>query len=115
MKFLHLHNPLRRQFGGILLAAVAAGTLLPASGLSEAAETRDSASPVAAKIGPGKISKAQATQNALTALPGQVTDVTIEKKSGKNVWVIEIVAEKTGAETDVLVDMDSGIVIGMDN
>ena len=50
----------------------------------------------------------QATQAALQALPGKVTDVTIEKKRGKTVYVIEIVAEKDGAETDVLVDMDLG-------
>ena len=64
---------------------------------------------------PRKISKEQATQAALQALPGKVTDVTIEKKRGKTVYVIEIVAEKDGAETDVLVDMTSGAVLGMDH
>ena len=62
-----------------------------------------------------RISKEQATQAALQALPGKVTDVTIEKKRGKTVYVIEIVAEKDGAETDVLVDMVSGAVLGMDH
>ena len=62
-----------------------------------------------------KISKEQATQAALQALPGKVTDVTIEKKRGKTVYVIEIVSEKDGAETDVLIDMTSGAVLGMDH
>ena len=47
-------------------------------------------------------------------MPGKVTDTGIEKKRGKNVWVIEIVADKDGAEIDVLVDPDSGKVIGID-
>ena len=41
-----------------------------------------------------------------------MTDVTIEKKRGKNVYVIEVVADKDGAETDVLVDTDMGAVLG---
>jgi uncharacterized membrane protein YkoI len=65
-----------------------------------------------AKAKTPRITKEQAVKNALAAVPGDVTDVTIEKKRGKEVYVIEIVAEKNGVETDVLVDMDSGKVIG---
>jgi uncharacterized membrane protein YkoI len=61
-----------------------------------------------------RITKEQAVENAKAAVPGEVTDVTVEKKRGKQVWVVEIVAEKNGVETDVLVDMDSGKVIGME-
>jgi len=68
----------------------------------------------AAATAPAKISQEQATQAALAALPGEVTDVTIERKRGKMVYVIEIVAKKNGTETDVLVDMDSGKVLGME-
>jgi uncharacterized membrane protein YkoI len=96
-----------------LLISVTVGALLPVSMPARAAETRDGPVMVGNKV--GKITKEQATQSALAALPGEVTDVTVEKKRGKNVWVIEIVAAKTGAETDVLVDMDSGAVIGMDH
>ena len=71
--------------------------------------------PAAAKAASGKISQQQATQAALQALPGKVTDVTIEKKRGKNVYVIEIVADKDGEETDVLVDMTSGAVLGVEH
>ena len=60
------------------------------------------------------MSREQAVKAALAAVPGKVTDSGIEKKRGKNVWVIEIVADKDGAEIDVLVDLDSGKVIGMD-
>jgi uncharacterized membrane protein YkoI len=62
----------------------------------------------------GKISKEQASQSALQAVPGQVTDVTIERKLGKTVYVIEVIADKGGDETDVLVDMDSGKVLGIE-
>lgn len=61
-----------------------------------------------------RISKEQATQNALKVLPGKVTDVTMERKRGKTVWVIEIVADKDGEENDVLVDMDSGSVLAVE-
>jgi uncharacterized membrane protein YkoI len=59
-----------------------------------------------------KISKEQASQNALQAVPGKVTDVSVERKRDKNVYVVEIVAKKDGEETDVLIDMDSGKVLG---
>ena len=84
-------------------------------GSAFAAETAKSLVAAQGVNAPGaKISKEQATQAALQALPGKVTDVTIEKKLGKNVYVIEIVSEKDGEETDVLVDMNSGAILGMD-
>ena len=49
-----------------------------------------------------RITKEQASENALKVLPGKVTDVTQERKRGKTVWVIEIVADKDGSENDVL-------------
>jgi len=61
-----------------------------------------------------KISKEQASVNALQAMPGKVTDITIERKLGKNVYVVEIIADKGGDETDVLVDMDSGKILGIE-
>jgi uncharacterized membrane protein YkoI len=62
-----------------------------------------------------KITKEQASQSALQTVPGQVTDVTVERKRGKNVYVVEIVADKGGGETDVLVDMESGKVLGVEH
>ena len=58
-----------------------------------------------------KITKEQATKVALEQVPGKVTDVTIERKRGKNVYVVEIQSPDQG-EKDVLVDMESGKVIG---
>jgi uncharacterized membrane protein YkoI len=59
-----------------------------------------------------KITQEQASEVALKVVPGKVTDITIEKKRGRNVYVVEIVAEKDGVETDVLVDIESGRVLG---
>jgi uncharacterized membrane protein YkoI len=114
MRFTRPRKSLRTGFA-ILLAATcapaAAWPFLVGGATALAAEAKDTAEPA----GPvGKISKDQATQVALAALPGKVTDATIERKRGKNVWVIEIVSDKDGGETDVLVDMDSGKVIGFD-
>ena len=61
-----------------------------------------------------RISQEQATENALKVLPGKITDVTQERKRGKTVWVIEIVADKDGSENDVLVDMNSGAMLAVE-
>ena len=62
----------------------------------------------------GRVTQEQATASALKALPGKVTDFTVERKRGKEVYVVEIVADKDGSENDVLVDMTTGVVIGID-
>jgi uncharacterized membrane protein YkoI len=102
-------GPLLALIPAVILAA-ACCNLSPAT----AAETKNSSVAQVVNTPGGKITREQATQAALQALPGEVTDVTIEKKRGKTVYVIEIVAEKDGAETDVLVDMVSGAVLGME-
>ena len=60
-----------------------------------------------------KITEEQASAIALKAVPGKVTGVTIEKKLGKNVYVVEIMSQTQG-EKDVFVDLVSGKVIGTD-
>jgi uncharacterized membrane protein YkoI len=60
-----------------------------------------------------KITEEQAKAIALKAIPGKVTKVVIEKKKGKDVYVVEIMSEKKG-EIDVFVDIVSGKVIGTD-
>ena len=57
-----------------------------------------------------KITQEQATKIALERIPGEVTEVTIEKKKGKEVYVIEIQTPK--GEKDVFVDMESGKIVG---
>ena len=58
-----------------------------------------------------KITQAQAEQIALDEVPGKVKDFTIEKKFGKQTYVVEIAAD-TGVETDVIIDMNTGEVLG---
>jgi uncharacterized membrane protein YkoI len=86
--------------------------LLPA--VSSAAESKGESAESVAAASSAKISPEQAKQVAIGAVPGAVTDATVEKKLGKMVYVIEIVAQNGGAETDVLVDMDSGKVLGVE-
>ena len=46
-------------------------------------------------------------------MPGKVTKVVIEKKKGKTVYAVEIMSAKQG-EKDVLVDVMTGKVVGID-
>lgn len=66
-----------------------------------------------AQAAPANITEEQATAVALKVMPGKVTGVTIEKKRGKNVYVVEVMTESKG-EKDVFVDMVSGKVVGTD-
>ena len=75
-----------------------------------AAQAQQSAPPAERAPAGTKITKEQATKVALEQVPGKVTDVTIEKKRGKNVYVVEIQSDQ--GEKDVLVDMESGKVVG---
>ncbi|ABQ27627.1 PepSY domain-containing protein [Geotalea uraniireducens] len=59
-----------------------------------------------------KISGEKATEIALKEVPGKVTSVVIERKRGKNVYVVEIIEKSSGGEVDVLVDMKTGKVLG---
>jgi uncharacterized membrane protein YkoI len=59
-----------------------------------------------------KIPEDRAKEIALKRLPGQATAVTIERKRGKNVYVVEI--QTSRGERDVLVDPDSGKILGME-
>ena len=60
-----------------------------------------------------KITEEQAREIALKVMPGNVTGVTVEKKMGKQVYVVEIMS-KTKGEKDVFVDIVSGKVLGID-
>ena len=75
---------------------------------SGTAPSTKSASPAATKV-----SAEQAEAIALKAVPGKVTEVAIERKHGKRVYVVEIETGTQG-ERDVFVDMSSGEVIGTD-
>ena len=57
------------------------------------------------------ITEDQAREIALARVPGRVTDIEIEKKFGKRVWVVEIDAD-SGPETDAIIDIQTGEVLG---
>jgi uncharacterized membrane protein YkoI len=61
-----------------------------------------------------KISEEKAAEIALKEVPGNVTEVVIEKKRGKKVYVVEIIEKGSGAEVDVFVDIETGEVVGTD-
>ena len=61
-----------------------------------------------------KISEEKATEIALKKVPGTVTSVVIERKRGKNVYVVEIIEKSSGQEVDVFVDIETGKVLGTD-
>jgi hypothetical protein len=58
-----------------------------------------------------KISPEEASKIALERVPGNVTDVTRERKRGKEVYVVEIQTPDEG-EKDVLVDIKTGRILG---
>jgi len=60
-----------------------------------------------------EITEEKAKEIALKQVPGKVTDVAIEKKFGKNTYVVEIDADN-GPETDVIIDINTGEVLGIE-
>jgi uncharacterized membrane protein YkoI len=60
-----------------------------------------------------KVSGEQATKIALELIPGKATSVKIERKRGKNVYVVEIQTANQG-EKDVFVDIETGKIVGTD-
>ena len=61
-----------------------------------------------------KISSDQAKAAALKVVSGRVTSVVIERKQGKNVYVVEVVT-RGGGEKDVFVDLETGQVLGTED
>jgi hypothetical protein len=82
----------------------------PASDVSSIGKLRDK--PLRQKSPVAKISAAEATKIALERMPGKATDVKIERKLGKNVYVVEIQTPR--GEKDVFVDIESGKIVGTD-
>ena len=59
------------------------------------------------------ITEEEAIAIALKEVKGKVTDVAIEKKFGKATYVVEIDAD-SGPETDVIIDIETGEVLGIE-
>jgi uncharacterized membrane protein YkoI len=83
----------------------------PASDVSSVGKLRDK--PLKYTPPVAKVSSAEATKIALERIPGKATDLTIERKGGKNVYVIEV-QTADGGEKDVFVDIESGQIVGTD-
>jgi uncharacterized membrane protein YkoI len=60
-----------------------------------------------------QITEEEAIAIALAEVPGKVTDVDIEKKFGKMTYVVEIDADD-GPETDVIIDIYTGEILGIE-
>lgn len=58
------------------------------------------------------ISEEEAKKIALETVPGEVTDIAIEKKLGGKRYVVEVIAAADGAEVDVIIEMETGKVLG---
>ena len=83
------------------------------------AQTKKAAAPMAAptksKTVSAKKSDDELKAIAVATVPGQAIDVAIEWKLGANRYVVEVLSTKAGgAEVDVLIDMDTYKVIGLD-
>jgi uncharacterized membrane protein YkoI len=90
-----------------LLAILLAPAMAAAQAQQQPGPPTERAAPVA------KISEEQAMKIALERIPGKVTDVTIERKKGRNVYVVEIQTPDQG-EKDVFVDIVTGQIVGTD-
>ena len=101
-----------RYVGAPVWAAICGALIIGGSNLLLAGAAMAKDKPAAAPAD-AKITEDQAKEIALKAMPGKVTGVAIEKKKGKTVYAVEIMTEKKG-EKDVLVDVVSGKVIGID-
>jgi uncharacterized membrane protein YkoI len=96
---------------GKLIASAALPKDNPASDVSSIGKLRDK--PLKYTPPVAKVSGDQATKIALAEIPGKATSVKIERKKGKNVYVVEIQTPKDG-EKDVFVDIETGKIVGTD-
>jgi hypothetical protein len=62
-----------------------------------------------------KINGLQATEIALKEIPGKANSIKIERLGKRNIYAVEIIADKDGGEWDVFVDIETGEVVGTDN
>jgi Peptidase propeptide and YPEB domain len=88
-------------------------TSFSTAGKSAGADKVTTAAP-AATAGGKAISEDDAKVIAIKAVPGKVINVAVEKLKGVNRYVVEVVPTAGGKEWDVIVDMTSGKVIGIE-
>jgi uncharacterized membrane protein YkoI len=80
---------------------------------SQPSPTKEEEPPAESEPPKQNLSEEEAIEIALAEVPGEVTDVAIEKKFGKWVYVIEIDADN-GPETDVIIDRETGEILGVE-
>ena len=81
---------------------------------STAGKSVGAAGSAASASGEKVISQDEAKLIAVKAVPGKVIDVAVEKKGGVNRYVVEVAPAKGGKELDVVIDMASGKVLGIE-
>jgi len=91
---------------------VVSNALPPNNPASNVSSIGKPSKPLKQKSPVAKISAAEATKIAVERMPGKATDVKIERKLGKNVYVVEI--QTSRGEKDVFVDIESGKILGTD-
>jgi uncharacterized membrane protein YkoI len=91
---------------GLLAMLLLAPAIAPAQAQQQPRPGTERAAPAA------KITEEQAAKIALERIPGEVTEVKIERKKGRNVYVVEI--QTPQGEKDVFVDIESGQIVGTD-
>jgi Peptidase propeptide and YPEB domain len=96
---------------GNLIASNALPASNPASDVSSIGTFRNR--PLSYNPPVAKVSGEQATKIALGVFEGKPTKLSIERKKGKNVYVVEVTT-KDREEKDVFVDIESGQVVGTD-
>lgn len=82
--------------------------------LAQSATTSKDAAKVQSLKQAKTISEDDAKQIAEKAVPGKAIDVAIEKKRGANRFVVEVAPASGGKEVDVIIDMTSGKVLGIE-
>ncbi len=90
----------------------------PSSGSADDSSARDAVvqpRKPAASSEVSRISEERAKEIALDAVPGDITHVGIERKLGAKRYVVEVLAREDGAETDVIIDMQTGEILGIEN
>jgi uncharacterized membrane protein YkoI len=94
-----------------IIATVACLGLSGAGALAGDVKDKDQKKPEAVEP-TAKLTQEAAAAIALKKVPGTVTAVDIEKKLGRDVYAVEIIAADGGKETDVFIDLKTGDVIG---
>lgn len=111
-------RPKSRAMSMSCLVAVAALAGIAFSAIPTVAQTKETTLLAQSSSSSGstapQITAEQAKKIAAEALPGEVVDVGIEKKLGAKRYVVEVISASNGAETDVIIDMETGEVLAID-